>query len=439
MKIIYLILDAISYEDSWLSNKNFMPNLKYFSLKAKNFHNHFSVTHNTRGNLASIFYGASPSLTKVMGRKQSFRDCSLKTLQKILGENNYFTSYIGTQPLFQNEKPNDDLDFTECIYLSPSMSDFYINAENFNNYLYKKIEYIKDNSLLFIHYTDCHEPYETPDNKLDKKEFPNIYKFHHRISNLLYRIPIKILKNYFHPNSIIKKYKTFKKYPDLKKLCTHPFGPISNPERYSGFYETAWENKSFYEEYKKMMNITLKYQDKQLANILNFIKEKHAKDTLIFISSDHGNNGTLSPKYLKEYGRLSDKSTHIPLTILSFDHNLSNKLKLNYDFYTPTSHTNFRNTILSLINYKNFQFYNNSLFDEGLNNEFVLSEVNDERFDHGECVLRNNNKKINLRILKSDDPNTLMLIKKEDVLNNISDHDYDLYRNFKSKYNLSIN
>jgi cytochrome c len=148
-----------------------MPNLKNFSLKAKNFHNHFSVTHNTRGNLASMFYGASSSLTKVMGRKQSFRDSSLKTLQKILGENNYFTSYIGTQPLFHSEKPNDDLDFTECIYLSPSMSDFYINAEKFNNYLFNKIEKINENSLLFLHYSDCHEPFETPDNILNKKDF----------------------------------------------------------------------------------------------------------------------------------------------------------------------------------------------------------------------------------------------------------------------------
>lgn len=438
MKIIYLILDAISYEDSWLSNRNFMPNLKKFSLKAKNFHNHFSVTHNTRGNLASLFFGASSSITKVMGRKQSFRDSGLKTLQKILGENNYFTSYIGTQPLFHNEKINDDLDFTECIYLSPSMSDFYINAANFNNYLYRKIEHIEDNALIFLHYTDCHEPYETPDNKLDKKNFPNIFKFHYRISNLLYRIPRKILKNYFHPLNIIKKYKTFKKYPELKKLCSNSFVSINNPERYSGFYETAWENKLFYEEFKKMMYITLKYLDSQIVNILDFIKEKHSKNTLIFISSDHGNNGTLSPRYLKDYGRLSNKSTHIPLSILSFDDNISNKLKLNQDFFTTTSHTNFRNTILSLINFKSFQLNTNSLFDECLNNEFVISEINDERFDYGECVLRNKNKIINLRIPKSDDPDTLMLIKKEDVLNSISDQDYDLYKNFKLKYNLSF-
>ena len=73
MKIIYLLLDAISYEHSWLSNQGYMPNLKNLTSEGVNFHNHYSVTHNTRGNLATMFYGASSSITGVMGRKQSFR------------------------------------------------------------------------------------------------------------------------------------------------------------------------------------------------------------------------------------------------------------------------------------------------------------------------------------------------------------------------------
>ena len=62
MKIIYLLLDAISYEHSWLSNQGYMPNLKNLTSEGVNFHNHYSVTHNTRGNLATMFYGASSLL-----------------------------------------------------------------------------------------------------------------------------------------------------------------------------------------------------------------------------------------------------------------------------------------------------------------------------------------------------------------------------------------
>ena len=60
MKIIYLILDAISYQDSWLKEKTKMTNLKNFSLESLNFHNHYAVTHNTIGNVAAIAYSYDP-------------------------------------------------------------------------------------------------------------------------------------------------------------------------------------------------------------------------------------------------------------------------------------------------------------------------------------------------------------------------------------------
>jgi len=438
MRIIYLMLDAISYDDSWLGNKNLMPNLKNFSQAAKNFHNHYAVTHNTRGNFASIFFGASSSISRVMGRKQSFRASGLKTLQKILKENNYFTSYIGTQPLFHSENLYDNLDFSECIYLSPSMSDFYINAEKFNNYLFNKIEKINENSLLFLHYTDCHEPFETPDNILNKKDYPNIYKFHYRPSNILYRIPTKIVQNYLYPSKILKKLKIFREFSKLESLCSHPYGPINNPERYSGFYEKVWEDKNLYEEYEKMKFVTLKYLDKQLINILNFIKKNYSENTLIFFSSDHGNNALISPDFKKKHGLLTEKTTHIPLSILSFDNNLSKELNLNSNNYNFTSHTNFQKTILNLINPKKFQFYENSLLNNNLNNEFVISEVNDQRFEYGECILRNKMKNIHLKISPSDNCETLKIIEKKDLLNLVTDEDYDLYKNFKEKYNLSL-
>ncbi len=435
MKIIYLLLDAISYEHSWLNDSRYMPNLKKISSKGINFHNHFSVTHNTRGNLAAMLYGASSSVTGVMGRKQSFRDSGLKSLQVELKENEYFSSYIGTQPLFQGEKINDKLDFDECLYLSPSMSDFYIPAENFNSYLSKKIKILNKNSLTFLHYTDCHEPYETPDNCLSKKDFPHLHKFHYRLSNLLFRIPRQIYRNYFSIKNLYKRKKAFHNYHNLEKLCNHPFGPISNPERYSWFYENVWKNELFYNEYKKMMTVTLKYIDKKIMNIINFIKENHSENSLIFISSDHGNNGILSPKFKEKEGVLSDSSTHIPLSIITFDQKLQKSMDFRRDIFNFTSHTNFYKTILNLINPHKYRFENSSLLSKSIDNKFVLSEINDARLNYGECIIRNNEKKIKLRISKSDDIKTLRLIKIKDIKNSISEEDYNIYLNFKKDYN----
>ena len=42
MKIIYLLLDAISYEDSWLNEHSKMKHLKNLSKNSLNFHNHYS-------------------------------------------------------------------------------------------------------------------------------------------------------------------------------------------------------------------------------------------------------------------------------------------------------------------------------------------------------------------------------------------------------------
>ena len=51
------------------------------------------------------------------------------------------------------------------------MSDFYIPAEKFNIKVREELNNIGKNSFSIFHYTDC-EPYETPDNKLTKKNIP---------------------------------------------------------------------------------------------------------------------------------------------------------------------------------------------------------------------------------------------------------------------------
>lgn len=437
MKIIYLLLDAISYEHSWLSNENYMPNLKKITENGINFHNHYSVTHNTRGNLASMLSGISSSLTKVMGRKQSFRDNKYGNIQNRIREMGYTSNYFGSQPLFQNEKVGDNLDFDNCKYFSPSMSDFYIPAEKFNIKVREELNNIGKNSFSIFHYTDCHEPYETPDNKLTKKEYPNIFKFHYRLSNILYRIPRQFFYNFFYPKNLKKKLDIFRKYPDLKNLCPNPFGSISTPERYSSFYEMVWQNVEFQKEYENMMFVSLRYLDKKITNIIEYIKLKYSKNSLIFISSDHGNNGVISPKTKKNEGCLTDDATHIPLTVMTFDEDLRNKLDIRGDVNNLTSHTNLYNTILNIVDPLNYKIQK-SLLNKKEINKYVFSEINDSRLSYGECRMRGKNKEIIFKIDPSDNLDDIKLIEKKNIINDFLDEDYEKYYSIKENFNNNL-
>ena len=108
-------------------------------------------------------------------------------MQKKLQNFGYSTYYYGSQPLFHSEKENDNLDVAESIYLSPSMAEYFIPALNYNKSIKKKIKSINNNPyLLFLHYTDVHAPYETPNINYLSPKYKKIRKF--------------LIKNFFNLN-----------------------------------------------------------------------------------------------------------------------------------------------------------------------------------------------------------------------------------------------
>ena len=112
MKIIYLLLDAISYEDSWLSDKaSCMPNLKNHSSNALNFHNHYSVTHNTIGNVGALFSGLSSSLSRVMGRAHGLDGNKYGYLQHRLSKIDCPTHFMTPTKFFFSSNKNYKFDF----------------------------------------------------------------------------------------------------------------------------------------------------------------------------------------------------------------------------------------------------------------------------------------------------------------------------------------
>ena len=442
MKIIYLLLDAISYNDSWLSSDSFcMPNLKNYSRNALNFHNHYSVTHNTIGNVGALFSGLSPTLSGVMGRLTGFENNKYGYLQHKLCKIDCSTHFMTPTKFIFSSNKNYKFDFDSFISLSSSMADYRVCAEKLNQFYYfkkiKELFHLK-NSFLVLHYIDCHEPYETPlHNKIiDKNLFPNIWKFLFTYENIFYRIPRRFLRLYMKPSSILHTIYKYKQYPYLRNLKPKAFGPLLSPMRYSNFYEKCWNDESLFKEFLQIKLLAHSYLDLQVSNLLNYIKKDHSKNTIIFLSSDHGNNGTLTPLYLKKNGCLNEFSTHIPLSIITFDEHLKSKYKLENNVNIISSHTDFYNTILRLFNVeiKDNEFSKN-LFNMSNSARYILSEFNDSRKNQAQTRLISENHLIDLRVKAIDNPKDWLLYDKKDLLNNPTAEEFNIYKNYKTKYN----
>ena len=441
MKVIYLLLDAISYEDSWLKKDSKMKNLKDFAKHSLNFHNHYSVTNNTIGNCGALLSGLSSTLTGVIGRVNGFENNKYGYLQHDLKKINCSTHFMTpTQFIFSSDK-SYKLDFDVFTTLSSSMGDYRVCAEKLNEQHYlKKVDelYPLENYFLGLHYIDCHEPYETPISYklIDKKLFPNIWDFLFTYENIFYRIPRRFLSLNLSPSIILKNIYTFKKYPYLKDLKPKCFGPLLSPERYMNFYKKCWENEGLFKEFLQMKLLAHEYLDEQIAKFLNHIKKDYPKDTIIFISSDHGNNGVLSPNYLEKNGPLNELNTHIPLSIITFDEEIKKKFKIEGDIKTHSSHTDFYNTTLRLYNFtvKENEFEKN-LLDMSNQDRFVFSEINDFRSKKAQTRLISENQLIDLRVKIKKNLADCKLYKRDDIINNPSTDEFNIYVNYKKKYN----
>ena len=441
MKIIYLLLDAISYQDSWLKKDTKMENLKIFSKDSLNFHNHYAMTHNTIGNVGAMLSGLSPTLTKVVGRLSSFDKNKYGYLQHILKKINCSTHFMTpTQFLFSNNA-SYKIDFDTFTTLSSSMADYRVCAEKLNeqNYL-KKVDKLSSlkNFFLGLHYVDTHEPYETPISYklINKKLFPNIWNFLFSYKNIFYKIPRRFLSLYVKPSTILDKIYTFKKYPSLKNLKPNCFGPLLSPERYENFYKNCWKNEGLYKEFLQMKLLAHAYLDKQIAKFLSHIKKNCPKDTIIFLSSDHGNNGVLSPNYFEKNGVLNELNTHIPLSIITFDEEIKKKFKIEGDIKTYSSHTDFYNSVLRLFNFKvEENEFEKNLFNMSNQSRFILSEYNNIKDNNAQTRLLSESRLINLRFKPKKNMDDCMIYKKDDLLNNVSAEEFNIYVNYKKKYN----
>ncbi len=71
-----------------------------------------------------------------------------------------------------------------------------------------------------------------------------------------------------------------------------------------------------------------------------------------------------------------------------------------------------------------------------------MSELNDARNKkkyNAQTRLISDSQLIDLRMKATNNPNDWLLYKKEDLLNNPSEEDFSIYKNYKNKYNNFFN
>ena len=124
------------------------------------------------------------------------------------------------------------------------------------------------------------------------------------------------------------------------------------------------ENEKLFNDYVKMKLMAAKYLDQSLKIFFEKIYNYVQDDTIFFISSDHGNNDTLSPNYINNNGILNEANTHIPLSIFTFNKKLRDKLNIIGEINEFTSHSDFYTTVNYLFNLN----YKQNDFDENLLN-----------------------------------------------------------------------
>ena len=65
---------------------------------------------------------------------------------------------------------------------------------------------------------------------------------------------------------------------------------------------------------------------------------------------------------------------------------------------------------------------------------FIFSELNQAKYKFGQIKMFNKEKKIEIRVKNSENIENLILCPKKDIINNVSQDDYNLYKKEKINY-----
>jgi hypothetical protein len=432
---VILLQDSISHKYSWLNQSDYMPELFNKKKDFINYNNHFATSQNSRANVSSILTGGYPSNHRIIDKNQNFGDYKYKYIQQKLEKIGYTTYFFSTQAIGSSRfDKGEQFRFKETNFITPSLAEFYIPGENYNKLIKEKFKTLNKPYLIVLFYTDAHEPFDTPNLNYFSMDIPLIKKF--ILKSLLNGSVFKRCWNKLKIRNTIRNELElyFKEYPLLEKNIHKHRGSILLVESLRNFYEILWKNDDFLNEYKIIMKKSINYQDRCTSEILDYFKNEELDNAIFFLTADHGMNALQSPEFKNKNGVINEETTHIPLSVFTFDKKLKEKLKLyEKEINNYTSHIDIHETIINLVNLEKHSFkYANNLLDEIDDERLIVREIFGSRQKHNYIYLTNLSKNLMLKAKGSDDIKNYF--DKHEIVNSINDIDYE----FCKKYKLDI-
>jgi len=326
--VIFILTDAVRWDR--LSHNGYRkptsPNIDRLAAKGLVFKNAYCHINTTAPSLTAIMTGCYPWTTGVTfhfdrpeAKRQNLPE-RFKLISELLRMNGYYTyssEWLGAWFKRGN------------IWTMPAtyFEDTYLQAEELVDWALERLRMIDEPYYLFLHFFDAHWPYRCP------KSFSDIF------------------------------YEGENPYEgDLE-----PIRRTYNPEAYMNFLrhsggirDLAYMDAQYDGE--------IRYLDENLGRLLEYVDD----DTLIILTSDHGENLGEDDLYYVHYG-LRDNVIHVPL-IFWCPNLIEHRVRLDL-----TEHVDVLPTLLSLLNIKY----------EGFMDGVDLTERNDKKYVASmECRVR---------------------------------------------------
>ncbi len=286
MNIILIIIDSLRPDHLSVNgyNRNTSPNIDNFYRQGTSFLNAYTSLPRTNPSLMSLFTGLYPHTHGIRLVKNDNLNFSFTHLPEILINHGYETAFMGNAGLYE---PPLRKGFKKFNLLSWKIKNKIkrglkkvLNPRNFmsstEQYIDVAIKWIKKNSkkkfFLCLHFDDMHWPYEIP-KPYDHTFDPN-YKGNHDFNTLKH--------GKFSRGELMYGHIKFHK-EEISHAIAHYDGSI-------------------------------KYTDLHFGRLIDFVKSKSLDDnTLIILTSDHGENFGEHNFYFLHGSSLYEPSLRVPL------------------------------------------------------------------------------------------------------------------------------
>jgi len=274
--IIFISIDTLRADHlgSYGYHRDTSPNIDAFAEKNILFTNFFTVVPKTGPAMTSFFTGKLMQNHGVVSNDIK-RDPSITTLAQLLPEN-YKKAAFGANVSLTAERGYSD-GFDEYTIVKGSRKDLTSKAT----------DWLTQNSLnskffLWLHYLDPHGPYRPP------PEFHEMY-----VGD----------RHYDSSKKVALKYRPHKGYN-----ANFVFGAVPRYQRLGDIDEVDY--------YIAQYDAEIRYIDNEIKKLLDFLElKKLTKNTIIIITSDHGESLGENNYYFEHGLLVNEGSIRIPLII----------------------------------------------------------------------------------------------------------------------------